>query len=203
MILENIFPVPLLKVKIDSIVIDNTLELVNEFIKNTGFTNSAQSDHLLTTFYSDKNFLGNINATELINIINSTSREFFKILGYDPNCFIDITSWLQFNQPNSYFVRHEHYGALVSGVVYLQTPQRCGNIVFHTPIDTRRTTAAFFGAIKQEENSYNFDQINVTPVKGEMVLFESWLPHSVEQNLSSDNRIAISFNIWANKNGHT
>jgi uncharacterized protein (TIGR02466 family) len=201
MTLENIFPIPLIKLKIDSSVVDHTLTLVNDFIKTTGFTNSAPPDHLLTTFYNDKNFLGNINDIALINIINTASRDFFKILGYDPDCFTDITSWLQFNQSNSHFIRHEHYGSLVSGVVYLQTPKNCGNIVFHNPLETRRTTAAFFGAIKQKDNPYNFDQINVSPVKGEMILFESWLPHSVEQNLSLDNRISISFNVWANKHG--
>jgi ectoine hydroxylase-related dioxygenase (phytanoyl-CoA dioxygenase family) len=32
-----------------------------------------------------------------------------------------------------------------------------------------------------------------------MLLFESWLQHTVEQNKSDHNRISVSFNIWADK----
>jgi uncharacterized protein (TIGR02466 family) len=202
MITRHAFPIPIVTSVIDEAIIDNSLNLVNKFVESTGFTAPAAPGELLTTFYKDKNFLGNLNDRDLLNVINIKTREFFEILGYKKhNCFIEITSWLQYNQPNSYFVRHDHYGALTSGVVYLQTAPNCGDLMFHNPLEARRVTNTFFDRVKHEDNEYNFNHVTNTPVKGEMIMFESWLPHSVGKNLSNENRIAISFNIWADRDG--
>lgn len=202
MITKHAFPIPIITTVIDETIINNTLNLVNNFVNSTGFALPAAPGELLTTFYKDKNFLGNLDDQELLNVINEKSREFFEILGFKKhNCFIEITSWLQYNQPASRFVRHDHYGALISGVIYLQTPPNCGNLMFHNPLEARRVTNTFFQRVKQEDTDYNFDHISHTPVKGDMIMFESWLPHSVGQNLSNENRISISFNIWAAVNG--
>jgi uncharacterized protein (TIGR02466 family) len=75
--------------------------------------------------------------------------------------------------------------------------------VFFNPIETRRVTDVFFNTLKKEDNGYNFYSVNHTPVKGEIILFESWLQHSVTVNKSDKNRIAISFNIWAAPNGQS
>jgi uncharacterized protein (TIGR02466 family) len=199
--LDNVFPIPLARVTIDDSIVNNTRELVHNFIKNTNFAYPPAPGELLTTFYKDKNFLGNLGDTALLNCINSVSREYLKVLGIDPHCFIEVTSWLQYNQPGSYFVRHDHYGALISGVLYLEVPENSGAILFHNPLETRRVTNTFFDRIKKEENEYNFSHVKYEPIVGEMLIFESWLQHTVQQNHSTENRISISFNIWADKNG--
>jgi uncharacterized protein (TIGR02466 family) len=84
-------------------------------------------------------------------------------------------------------------------VLYLQVPENSGDIIFHNPLECRRLSNTFFERIKQEENDYNFSHVKYTPVVGEMLIFESWLQHTVAQNLSTDNRISVSFNIWADK----
>lgn len=202
MITKHAFPIPIVTSVIDEAIINNSLKLVNKFVESTGFAAPAAPGELLTTFYKDKNFLGNLDDRDLLNVINEKSKEFFEILGFRKhNCFIEITSWLQFNQPNSYFARHDHYGALTSGVVYLQTPPNCGNLMFHNPLEARRVTTTFFDRVKHEDNDYNFNHVSYTPVTGEMIMFESWLQHSVGTNLSNENRIAISFNIWADRDG--
>jgi uncharacterized protein (TIGR02466 family) len=123
------------------------------------------------------------------------------MLGIDPNCYIEITSWLQYNQPGSYFVRHDHYGALVSGVLYLEVPEKSGDILFHNPLEARRLSNTFFERAKVEENEYNFSHVKYASTVGEMLMFESWLQHTVQQNHSTENRISVSFNIWVDGNG--
>lgn len=199
--IDNVFPIPILKDKIDESIIDDTLNKVNQFINENDFCNPPTPGELLTTFYKDKNFLGKIGALELGGIINNYTREFFKVLGFDHLCYVEVTSWLQFNQPGSYFVRHDHYAALVSGCVYLQTPENGGDIIFHNPLEPRRCTNAFFERIKTEENDYNFNHVKFSPKKCDIILFESWLQHTVQQNKSNENRISIGFNIWADNNG--
>jgi uncharacterized protein (TIGR02466 family) len=200
-IVDNIFPIPIMTCVVDEHIVNNTRTLVNQFIKDTNFAYPPAPGELLTTFYKDKNFLGKLGDTALLNYINNSVRKYFEVIGIDPKCFIEITSWLQFNQPQSYFVRHDHYGALVSGVLYLEVPENSGDIIFHNPIEARRVSNTFFERVKKEENPYNFSHVKYTPVVGEMLIFESWLQHTVAQNLSTSNRISVSFNIWADKDG--
>ena len=196
---ENVFPIPLIRSTVHPLLINDTLAKVNKFIKDTNFTDPPAPGELLTTFYDNKNFLGNIGATDLLQYIHTQTREFFTLLGFNPNSYIEITSWLQYNQPGSDFNRHDHYGAITSGVIYLQAPPDCGDILFHNPIEQRRCTNTFFQRIQHEENSYNFNHVRFTPVVGSMIMFESWLQHTVKQNKSNKPRISISFNIWADR----
>ena len=194
---DHAFSIPIIRTSIDEVLIENTLQLVNNYLLETDFCNPpAEPGELLTTFYKNKDFIGGLNDRALLNVINHNSREFFRLLGFDPKAFIEITSWLQLYPPGAHFNRHDHYGALISGVIYLQVPPESGKIIFYNPLEARRVSNVFFDRIKVEQNDYNFNYVEYTPVKAEMIMFESWLQHSVEINKSTENRIAISFNIW-------
>lgn len=195
--IDHVFPIPIARCTVDDYIIANTTDLVNKYVIDSKITEPAAPGELLTTFYKDKNFLGNIGDTGLLEYINRMSRQYLDLLGLEKKSFIEITSWLQFNQPRSYFVRHDHYGALISGVIYLNVPENSGNIMFHNPLEQRRVTNAFFEKVKNQDSDYNFSHITYTPIVGEMILFESWLQHTVQQNMSDENRISIGFNIWA------
>ena len=195
--IDHVFPVPIARFTVDESIIKNTTDLVNKYIVDSDLTNPPAPGEILTTFYNHKDFLGKLGDKSLLNYINRAAREYIQLLGYDYKCYIEITSWLQFNQPNSYFVRHDHYGAFISGCVYLQIPENSGNILYHNPLETRRVSNTFFEKIKKEDTDYNFSHVKYKPVVGEMLMFESWLQHTVAQNHSNENRISVSFNIWA------
>lgn len=197
--LEHVFPIPIIRGEIDPAIIEDTTEKVNKFLQDTKFTEPAVPNQLLTTFYDNKNFLGNIRAIDLLHAIDKHTRDFFVLLGFDPVCFIEITSWLQYNQPGSDFNRHDHYGALTSGCIYIQTPENGGEIMFHNPLEQRRCTNTFFSRLQKEENDYNFSHVRYTPKRGDIIMFESWLQHTVRRNNSNEPRISIGFNIWADK----
>lgn len=197
--IDNVFPIPIARFDVDKSIVDNTTMLVKKFIEDTKFTEPAHPGELLTTFYDNKNFLGRLGDHALLQFINKHTREYLEVLGYDPKCYIEITSWLQLNQPLSYFARHDHYGAVVSGVMYLEVPSEGGDIMFHNPLECRRLSNTFFERAKKEENEYNFSHVKYKSTVGEMIMFESWLQHTVMQNLSTDNRLAVAFNIWVDK----
>jgi uncharacterized protein (TIGR02466 family) len=194
---DHVFPIPISTYVVDAEIVKNTTTLVNKFIKDTDFAQPSAPGELLTTFYKDKDFLGKLGDKPLLNYINNACREYLDLIGYDPRCFIEITSWLQYNQPGSYFVRHDHYGALISGVLYLEVPENSGDILFHNPLETRRVSNTFFDRIKKRDTQYNLSHVKYRPIVGEMLIFESWLQHTVQQNNSNGNRISVSFNIWA------
>jgi len=201
--IDHIFPIPIARFTVDKEIVDNTRQLIYKYIQETNFLFPESPGELLTTFYKDKsrNFLGTLNDQPLLNYINEHSREYLKLLGYNQRSYLEVTSWLQLNQPGSYFVRHDHYGALMSGVFYIEVPENSGDIVFHNPLETRRMTDTFFTKIKIEENSYNFNHVVYKPIVGELLMFESWLHHTVQQNQSDSNRISIGINIWAGPDG--
>jgi uncharacterized protein (TIGR02466 family) len=202
--LDHLFPIPIIRVTVDSTLLENTTALVNQYIENEKLLDAGKShDELLTTFYDSKDFLGKIQDRNLLNFINSKSREFLNLRGFDSKCYLEITSWLQLYPPGTHFNKHDHYGAILSGVLYLETPLNCGNIKFYNPNTGRRATDVFFDRIKIISNEYNYHYVEYTPIKGEMIMFESWLEHSVDMNLSTENRIAVSFNIWAGKHAES
>jgi uncharacterized protein (TIGR02466 family) len=196
--IDHAFPIPIVTVDLSETVIQDTDKKVQDYITNKMPDAGKHKNELLTTYYHDnKNFLGTINAIPLLEEINNHVRSFLDLRGFNPECYVEITSWLQLNQPGSLFNRHDHYGACVSGVLYLKVPEKSGNLKFHNPLEPRRASDVFFERIRNGENQYNYDYIEYEPKVGEMIMFESWLQHSVERNESQEDRISVSYNIWA------
>ena len=117
--LDHLFPIPIVRITVDSTIVDNTTMLVKQYITDEKLLNTDLSHtELLTTFYNSKDFLGKINDRSLLNFINSKSREFLNLRGFDPKCYLEITSWLQLYPKGTHFNKHDHYGAILSGVLY-------------------------------------------------------------------------------------
>ena len=195
--IDHLFPIPIVRISVDPEIVQGTTLLVDRYIKDNNLLEvGTSSNELLTTFYDHKDFLGKLDDVNLLRFINYKSREFLNLRGFNPRCFLEITSWLQFYPTGTHFNKHDHFGAILSGVLYLKAPPHCGNIRFYNPITGRRATDVFFERLKLTSNEYNYHYVEYTPVEGEMIMFEPWLEHSVDMNMSSENRIAISFNIW-------
>jgi hypothetical protein len=67
---------------------------------------------------------------------------------------------------------HEENDELLSAVYYLRIPERSGDLVLQEPPV----------------------RIRVRPAEGLMVLFPPWLPHAVERNESTQDRLSVAFN---------
>ena len=195
--LNHLFPIPIANITIDPVITANSLALVNQFIESEKMLDIGDepNQEVLTTFFHSKDFLGKINDQALLNLIDSQARAFLNLRGFNPTCHFETESWLQVYPPGTHFNKHDHYGSIVSGVLYLQAPINCGNIRFYNPITGRRATDVFFENIKTTSNAYNLHEVEYTPITGEMLMFEPWLEHSVDMNGSTENRIAVSFNI--------
>ncbi len=95
----------------------------------------------------------------------------------DPSANMFIWSSLHGN--GSYHSPHHHKDSLLSGILYIDTPPGSGAVVFADP----RGSLPPFGTTLQIE-----------PKPGNLILFPSWLMHSVLPTLSRDPRISVSFN---------
>jgi uncharacterized protein (TIGR02466 family) len=100
-----------------------------------------------------------------------------------------ITSmWINIHDHKGFNHLHTHPGSWFSGVFYLKCPENCGKISFTDP-----RPAAEMSIYESFTTGKNIHCIGPSP--GDLILFPAWLPHLVEQNLSMDDRISISFNI--------
>ena len=129
------------------------------------------------------------------NILNEIN--FYKndILQVKENiqCYIK-NSWLMFHNKNHFSNSHNHLNSFISGILYIKTPENCGNIVFHTT----KVNHTLFPSINipfKNYNEYNSTFITFKVKENQLLLFPSSLVHSVENNLSNDTRICLAFNV--------
>ena len=108
-------------------------------------------------------------------------------------CDAAITSaWLNVNDSRE-CMNHEHiHGDIFSGVFYLKVPDGSGKLSF-TNIGLNKMWKGC--DLVERKSQYTADFIKIDPVEGNIFMFPSYLPHSVEMNDHEDERISISFNI--------
>jgi uncharacterized protein (TIGR02466 family) len=127
------------------------------------------------------------------NIFKSIWNQFTQTSKYidlkDEYCFSLKEIWVNINYPGSYNLSHTHPLSSISGVFYIKVPENSGGIVFQNLFETNAAIPAFS---KNKELSITE---KIKPEEGKMVLFNSYLPHYVEQNHSDDDRISMSFNV--------
>ena len=95
-----------------------------------------------------------------------------------------LNFWAHIHKKNMSTVTHNHIekedyeGRIyVSGVYYVQVPEKSGHLVFLYP-----------------HNSHVTNKYPIMPRAGEFFLFPSTMDHHVTRNLSDDVRISVSFN---------
>ena len=113
----------------------------------------------------------------------------FLRIGYDA---VEITgSWANVLAKGAAHKAHSHPNNFLSGVYYVRTHPGTDTLNFHDP----RNQAGVIRPPVVELTAENTDQVVVKASNGTLLLFPSYLQHSVDANLSDEERISISFNI--------
>ena len=86
---------------------------------------------------------------------------------------------------------HSHPNNYLSGVYYVCTRPGADTINFHDP---RRQTSVIRPPVF-ELTAENTDQVVVKVTDGTLLMFPSYLEHSVDANTSDEERVSISFNV--------
>ena len=84
---------------------------------------------------------------------------------------------------------HRHPNSIISGIYYVQAPEDAGSLVLHAPADDELMPPV------ERSNPLNSGTQLWQPVAGQMLLFRSWLRHSVMPNRSDEERISVAFDI--------
>ena len=102
------------------------------------------------------------------------------------------TMWANINPPGGLNNPHLHPNSLFSGVYYVKSQPKSGRLKIYDP----RSTSQMVMPIRKPGNPGRdmWRDATLDPVIGRIIMFPSWLWHSVEENQSDDIRISVSFN---------
>ena len=112
------------------------------------------------------------------------------------DCDVALTeAWLNVNDSRQCMNSEHVHGEIFSGVFYLSAPEESGKLVLQNPAINRMWKGC--ALTSQNKNQFTGETIRIQPVEGSIILFPSYLPHSVETNNHDEERISISFNLIA------
>jgi len=129
---------------------------------------------------------------KLGQIVELKAREAAVELGIKPNMQVFMSNfWLNLNRKGNGNMRHMHPTSFFSAAYYVQVSENCGKIVFEHPT----SMANFWWNSFTNTSTYaTHSTINYEPKVGRLLIFPSWLEHSVQPNASDDVRISVAFN---------
>ncbi len=105
------------------------------------------------------------------------------------------SAWAIVNEKDAWNQKHHHSNSDLSAAYYISAYDNCGDIVFYDP----RPAPVHNHPISKSPNNLNATVNSIKPEAGMLVLFPSYLEHSVNPNLSNNKRIVISFNLSLEK----
>ena len=202
MITENnvvpLFGIPLCKTKI------RPYEESENFIKTK--LEYEERSHKVSFISKDDYVLDKENLlplkTEIMNQVSEFMHGYLDI--HSKHQFVMTTSWCNRYEQNHFIQEHYHSNSLVSGVLFLTDCKDTADIVFHkdknhTNICTdtvRLDHKDDFDVSQKRSYLYHQSKIGISPEKWDLIMFPSFLNHSVNVNQSNNIRHTLSFNVW-------
>ncbi len=103
--------------------------------------------------------------------------------------------WINVLPEGGSHASHIHPHSVISGTAYAAMPKGTSAIKFEDP----RLPMMMNAPLRRKDAGADRQSfVYVTPVAGEVLLWESWLRHEVPMNMSEDERVSLSFNYgWA------
>ena len=186
------FPTPVWTLQLDNYKTVN--EQMYSFIKKTQTKDQKGIHKSNIKGWHSKDF--NLQESETKNFINFILPSIEKVM-IDMNWerekqTVKISNmWAIVNKGGSTNLRHQHGNSTISGAYYVRAPKNSGDIVFYDP----RPAPVFSFPKAINSNFLNAKVNGISPKGGALILFPSYVDHSVNENLTDEERIVISFNI--------
>lgn len=128
---------------------------------------------------------------DLISCVNNAAKSVLRFLRIGDDAFEITGCWATVIAKGAAHKAHSHPNNFLSGVYYVRTHPGTDAINFHDP---RNQTSIIRPPVVELTNE-NTDQVVVRVKNGTLLIFPAYLHHSVDANMSAEERISISFNI--------
>lgn len=187
--LYSIFPTPVVKFKIP----ENFMRHVPSLKNRTNEKPHKIQSHIVS---QNMYILDNLEYEDLRNWLILKSKDFMNTaLAIDGDAIL-TQSWVNKASPGHYTHEHQHQNSFVSGVFYMDVPDDNALIVFHRPTMTQGyyMLEPKYYTDNQRDYSYVSRTYKMKVSSGELVLFPSWLIHSVPTNNTIFDRWSLAYN---------
>jgi uncharacterized protein (TIGR02466 family) len=133
---------------------------------------------------------------EFANFVAQAGWDILNSQGYAMDVFGTYFTemWTQEHHQHSTMEKHIHgNGAVLSGFYFLDVPKDSSRVIFHDPRDAKVITN--LPEKNMDEGTHASCMINFTPKEGQLIITNSWLPHSFTKNESKKPIRFVHFNI--------
>ena len=128
---------------------------------------------------------------DLVSCVHRAVTSILRFLRIGDAAFEITACWATVLAKGAAHKLHSHPNNFLSGIYYMRTPPGADTINFHDP---RRQTAVIRPPVV-ELTADNTDQVVVMVRNGALLMLPSFLEHSVDANMSDEERISVSFNV--------
>lgn len=129
---------------------------------------------------------------DLVDVLDKHVAAFLKDLQFDLNGkSVKLDNlWINILPTGGIHTSHLHPHSIISGTTYVAVPE--GSAIKYEDPRSAMMMAAPERETEARRELRKF--IYVQPEAGEILLWESWLRHEVQQNMADEERISVSFN---------
>ena len=190
----KLFPQPVFKYQIDNYkkINEELTKYIYELNKkdNIGVNKSNINGwHSRSFDFNEKENVPN----KFYSHINSYIEDVFSKLGweYDKTKIKCTSMWAIINKKGNFNIEHTHPNNYLSAAYYVKAPDNCGNFKATNP----NILSRHIRAKTKQANELNSNSASIKINEGDLLIFPAYLPHSVEENKSNEDRVIVSFNI--------
>jgi len=187
----NLFPVPIFGTefedgeKLKDILVPKFLDIEQQDQNPAPYTANGY-----TSYNPSQQALDFDECKELREFILDCGRQANQSLNAGADAIV-AGSWFSINRLHSYHPAHTHVPATWSGVYYVQAEEDDAVITFYDA--NKESNWPWMGF--SSANEFNTPTFSIMPKTGRLILFPSFLKHSVEQQKQDRERVTISFNL--------
>lgn len=127
--------------------------------------------------------------TEFVKLVEMAARGVARFLQVDQYPLVITGCWANINPPGAYHPTHHHPNNYLSGVYYVAVPDGGSRIDFQDP------RPSMIMPKPRQYTKLTANGANAESKDGRMLIFPSWLKHTVPANSGDADRISISFNL--------
>ena len=182
---SKIIPIFPINITMNNIGRDFTEDELTCFSKNKKSVKKAISN----SFTSNNNILDELELKNIKKFIlenlNFYLRKVISPISKDNELYL-TESWITKTNKNEHHHTHSHANSVISGVLYLKTINK-DSITLYSPHRPRID-------ISRDNQTKDYNNLEVLVRKGDLILFPSTLMHSVKTNVSDDERVSLAFN---------
>ena len=162
-------------------------EMLSEEVDSPNYGKRSKNSYILEE----------IEAIDLKSYILELTTQYGKLLGYDYESYRFGQSWVSYKHPGQHHIMHSHPNSLISGLFYFgESTDKTPAVKFHKLEGGFNVSYLSPKLVKDKrELKYSQKEFSIEFIPGLLLLFPSYLYHSVPLNKTDKTRCSLSFNV--------